>query len=76
LPYRVWWDGHSASNIDGPIAHAYGIYGWPTTYIIDSEGIIRFVDLRQEDLLKAVRQLVAETLTGEPEKTVRTLAAD
>jgi hypothetical protein len=29
-------------------------------YVLDGEGVIRFVDVRQEDLLKAVRQVLTE----------------
>jgi peroxiredoxin len=58
LDYRSWWDGYGSSKIAGPISTAYNVYGWPTTYVLDEHGTIRFVDLRQEDLLKAVRQLM------------------
>ena len=60
LPYRSWWDGGGATTKDGPIAKAWNVRGWPTTYVIDHEGIIRFVDLRRESLLGAVRQLLNE----------------
>ena len=58
LDSRSWWDGGGAKTTDGPIATAWNVVGWPTTYVIDKTGVIRFVDLRREDLLKAVRQLV------------------
>jgi len=58
LDARSWWDGGGAKNTEGPIAKAWNVVGWPTTYVIDKAGVIRFVDLRREDLLKAVRQLV------------------
>jgi peroxiredoxin len=60
LSYRTWWDGYGTSKTDGPIAASYNIYGWPTTYVLDERGVIRFVDLRQEDLLKGVRQLMTD----------------
>jgi peroxiredoxin len=60
LPYRAWWDGRSGPGGRGPIAAEWNVLGWPTTYVIDGQGIIRFVDLRAEDLLKAVRQLLIE----------------
>lgn len=60
LPYRSWWDGGGTSTKDGPIAKAWNVRGWPTTYVIDHEGVIRFVDLRRESLLGAVRQLLNE----------------
>jgi peroxiredoxin len=58
LASRSWWDGGGHKNTDGPIATAWNVVGWPTTYVIDKTGVIRFVDLRRDDLVKAVRQLV------------------
>ena len=60
LPYRSWWDGGGTNSKDGPIASAWNVKGWPTTYVLDHEGVIRFVDLRRESLLAAVRQLLNE----------------
>jgi peroxiredoxin len=60
LNYRSWWDGYGPKNTEGPIASAWGVIGWPTIYLIDERGIIRFVNLRQEDLLKGVRQLMSQ----------------
>lgn len=59
LTYRSWWDGAGSKSTEGPIASAWGVMGWPTTYVLDQNGVIRFVNLRQEDLLKAVKQLMA-----------------
>jgi peroxiredoxin len=60
LSYRMWWDGDATKKTDGPIASAWGIGGWPTVFVIDRRGTIRFVNLRQEDLLKGVKQLMLE----------------
>lgn len=60
LTYRSWWDGGADENTHGPIATAWGVRGWPTTYLLDANGTIRFVNLRQEDLLKGVKQLMSE----------------
>jgi peroxiredoxin len=60
LSYRSWWDG-SEEEGQGPIAAAWNVGGLPTLYVIDADGVIRFVDVRYEDLLKAVRQLLDET---------------
>jgi len=59
VPSRAWWDppaGAGAPN--GAIAAAWQVSGWPISYVLDGNGVIRFVDVRDEDLLKAVRQLV------------------
>jgi peroxiredoxin len=54
LTYRTWFDGRK----HGAIADAWGVAAWPTIYVLDQQGIVRFVNLRQEDLLKGVRQLM------------------
>jgi thiol-disulfide isomerase/thioredoxin len=60
LSYPAWWDGRPGPDERGPIATEWNVLGWPTSYVLDGDGIIRFVDLRGEDLLKAVRQLLVE----------------
>jgi peroxiredoxin len=59
LDYRSWWDGHAVKYNQGPIATTWNVVGWPTIYVIDAEGIIRFVDVRKDLLIDAVGQLVA-----------------
>ena len=60
LTYRSWMDVAGEGSVRGPIASAWNVLGWPTTYVLDADGVVRFVDLRDEDLLKAVRQLLEE----------------
>jgi peroxiredoxin len=60
LTFRSWFDGDGQGGPKGPIAAAWNVNGWPTAYLIDGRGVIRFVNLRQEDLLKGVRQLLVE----------------
>ena len=56
--FRSWWDVPPAGSTESPIGGAWNVLGWPATYVIDGDGIIRFVDVRDEDLLKGVRQLL------------------
>jgi hypothetical protein len=64
---RTWWDGGSTR---GPIAKAWNVKGWPTIYILDHKGVIRFKGARGEAMDKAVEQLLHEldAETTEPEK--------
>jgi peroxiredoxin len=57
LDYPAFWDGPTTK---GPIATRWNVTGWPTIYVLDPEGRIRFVDVRHEDTLKAVAQLLEE----------------
>ena len=63
LAHRSWWDAPAGGATNGPIAEAWNVIGWPATYLIDGTGVIRFVNVRDEDLLKAVRQLVDEQVS-------------
>ena len=60
LDYRSWWDGDQKETTKGPIATAWNVTGWPAIYILDRTGAIRFVNLRNENVLVAVRQLMRD----------------
>ncbi len=60
LEYRTWWDGHGEVAQKGPIATSWNIVGWPTIYIIDAKGRIRFKDTRHEEMITAVKKLLDE----------------
>ena len=70
VAHRSWWDESRTDGRGGSIASAWNVVGWPATYVVDGDGIIQFVDLREEDLLKAVRGLV-ETQADRDEKAQR-----
>ena len=57
ITWRSWWDGGSTG---GPIAKAWNIKGWPTIYVLDHKGVIRYRDVREEELDKAVDALLKE----------------
>ncbi len=40
LNWRSWWDGGST---EGPIATQWQIVNWPTLFVIDHKGVIRYV---------------------------------
>jgi peroxiredoxin len=56
MTWRHFWD----QDTSGPIAKAWNVHGWPTTYVIDQDGIIRFRDLRDEQAEKAIEELLAK----------------
>ncbi len=55
--WRSWWDGGEPG---GPIATKWNISGWPTIYVLDHKGVIRFKGPREEALDKAVDGLLKE----------------
>lgn len=60
LDYRTWWDGHGEVSTEGPIATAWQVGAWPTIYILDEEGVIRFVNKRGARMIAAVDELLQE----------------
>src|SRR5947208_6619327 len=57
ITWRSWFDGGSTG---GPIATQWNVHGWPTTYVLDHEGVIRFKNVRGEAMDKAVDTLMKE----------------
>jgi hypothetical protein len=44
----------------GPIASKWNVTGWPTIYVLDAKGVIRYLDLRGKELDEAVEKLLQE----------------
>lgn len=65
LDYRVWWDGHGEISTQGPIAMDWNIIAWPTIYILDEKGVIRYINKNKADVISAVNGLIMERFTRE-----------
>ncbi len=66
LEYRSWWAGWDNTVSDprkGLIPTQWNVVGWPTTYIIDKEGVIRYRNLRHEKIITAVKELLYENVS-------------
>ena len=58
ISWRSFWNGPEGT--EGPISTAWNVRGWPTIYVLDAEGVIRFKNVRGEAMDKAVDSLLAE----------------
>jgi thiol-disulfide isomerase/thioredoxin len=56
ITWRSFRDGES-----GPIAAAWNVHSWPTIYVLDAKGVIRYRNLRDAALDAAVDALLKET---------------
>ena len=65
ITWRSWWDGGSTF---GPIASTWNVTSWPTIYVLDAKGVIRYRDLIGKELDEAVDKLLQE-MTSEGAKT-------
>jgi hypothetical protein len=61
ITWRCWWDSGST---EGPIATRWNVKGWPTIFIIDHKGIIRYKGLVTDGMAMAVDALLKERDQG------------
>jgi hypothetical protein len=57
ISWRSFFDG---GGTGGPIASKWNVSGWPTIYVIDAEGRLRFKDVRGDELDAAIEELMGE----------------
>ncbi len=58
ITWRSFWNGPEGTS--GPISTRWNVHGWPTIYVLDHEGKIRFKNVRGEAMDKAVDSLLEE----------------
>ncbi len=57
ITWRSFWNG---GGTDGPISTLWSVTGWPTIYVLDAKGVIRYKGVRGEAMDEAVDTLLAE----------------
>ena len=50
----------AGGSTGGPIATKWAVTGWPTIYVLDHKGVIRYKGVRGEAMDEAVDTLIAE----------------
>ena len=63
-PMGVTWRSFMQGSTDGPIPTKWNVTGWPTTYVIDHDGVIRYKDVRDQEMEDAVMELLAKMKEG------------
>jgi hypothetical protein len=58
ITWRSFWNGPKGTQ--GPISARWNVRGWPTIYVLDGEGKIRYIGPRGEKMDDAVNELLAE----------------
>jgi len=57
ITWRSFWNGGSTS---GPISKAWHVHAWPTIYVLDAQGVIRYRNVRGHQMDEAVDTLLKE----------------
>ena len=58
ITWRSFWNGPEGTR--GPISEAWNVRSWPTIYVLDAEGVIRYRGVRGEAMDEAVDALLEE----------------
>ena len=58
ISWRSFWNGEEGTS--GPISQAWNVKGWPTIYILDSEGQIHYKGHGGPDVDKTIVRLLGE----------------
>lgn len=56
ITWRSFWNGKKGTK--GPISEAWHVSGWPTVYVIDHVGVIRYKGHGGEGMDKALKTCV------------------
>jgi thiol-disulfide isomerase/thioredoxin len=58
LSWRHFWNGPKGTR--GPISKQWNIEAWPTVYLIDQNGVIRFKEVLEKDIDRGIEKLLSE----------------
>lgn len=58
LSWRHFWNGPTGTR--GPISTQWNVEGWPTVYLIDQAGVIRYKSVLGEDIDRGIEVLMEE----------------
>ncbi len=64
----TWRSFRNGGSKTGPISSAWNVRGWPTIYVLDHKGVIRYKNVRDEQLDKAVDTLLRKLKKEKEEK--------
>ena len=60
----ITWRQAIDGDTSGPWATKWNVNGWPTIYVLDANGVIRYRDVRDQAMEDAVLELIAEAKGG------------
>jgi hypothetical protein len=58
ITWRSFWNGPEGTA--GPISAKWNVRGWPTIYVVDTKGKIRYKNVRGDAMDDAITTLLAE----------------
>lgn len=69
----ITWRQVVEGGTSGPLATKWNISGWPSIFILDHKGVIRFRDLRGKEMEDAIVKLLDEKVQSDSKSSKRTV---
>lgn len=60
----ITWRQAVDGDTGGPWATKWNVHGWPTIFVLDAQGVIRYRDVRGKEMEDAVLKLLEEAREG------------
>ena len=57
---EIDWRQAILGSTDGELAKTWNVNSWPSIYVLDAKGVIRYRDVRDQQMEQAVTKLLAE----------------
>jgi len=57
---QIDWRQGILGSTDGELAKRWNVNSWPSIYVLDAKGVIRYRDVRDQQMEEAVPKLLAE----------------
>ena len=56
----ITWRQAVQGKTDGPLATRWNVQYWPHIFVLDARGVIRYIDVQDQPMEKAVGKLIEE----------------
>jgi len=56
----ITWRSSFQGSTSGPLCRAWNVRSFPTIYVLDAKGVVRFINVRGDDMDRAVDKLLSE----------------
>lgn len=61
---EITWRQSIEGSTRGPLPTKWNVKSWPTIYVVDAQGVIRYKNVREKAMDEAVDTLLAEMKAG------------
>jgi hypothetical protein len=56
----ITWRSSFQGSTGGPLCREWGVRSFPTIYVLDSKGVVRYINVREDAMDRAIDKLLSE----------------